>query len=98
MSDEQGLTSARDSSGATDRATPAMPQFALNPVGRDFAMGDIHGCFTELQRGLDAIGFDAGTDRLFSVGDLVYGNSIGFMRPDRQSCAAASHIAAAFVM
>ena len=54
-----------------DRTAPAMPRFAQNTVGRDFAVGDIHGCFTELQRGLDAIGFDPTADRLFSVGDLV---------------------------
>jgi len=64
-------TSADDSAGAVDRAAPALLRFAQNTVGRDFAVGDIHGCFTELQRGLDAIGFDARTDRLFSVGDLV---------------------------
>jgi serine/threonine protein phosphatase 1 len=40
-------------------------------MGRDIAVGDIHGCFTELQRGLDAIGFDVSRDRLISVGDLV---------------------------
>ncbi len=45
--------------------------FATNTVGRDFAVGDIHGCFSALQAGLDAIGFDPRVDRLFSVGDLV---------------------------
>ena len=69
MSDEQALTSAHASAGAADRPAPALLRFAQNTVGRDFAVGDIHGCFTELQRGLDTIGFDAGTDRLFSVGD-----------------------------
>ena len=39
--------------------------------GRDFAVGDIHGCFSHLRRSLEAIGFDASVDRLFSVGDLV---------------------------
>ncbi len=34
-------------------------------------MGDIHGCFSHLSRSLEAIGFDASADRLFSVGDLV---------------------------
>ncbi len=34
-------------------------------------MGDIHGCFSRLSRSLEAIGFDATVDRLFSVGDLV---------------------------
>ena len=70
MSDGHAMGNA-DGCAATDGAAPAMPRFAQNPVGRDFAVGDIHGCFTELQRGLDAIGFDPSTDRLFSVGDLV---------------------------
>ena len=42
-----------------------------NGAGRDFAVGDIHGCFSHLSRSLEAIGFDASVDRLFSVGDLV---------------------------
>jgi len=47
------------------------PRFACNAVGRDFAVGDIHGCFSHLRRSLEAIGFDASVDRLFSVGDLI---------------------------
>lgn len=46
-------------------------RFARNTAGRDFAVGDVHGCFTKLQEALDAIGFDPLRDRLFSVGDLV---------------------------
>lgn len=49
----------------------SIPRFALNTHGRDFAVGDIHGAFDALQRALEAIGFDARKDRLFSVGDLV---------------------------
>ncbi|RKS28513.1 serine/threonine protein phosphatase 1 [Pseudomonas sp. WPR_5_2] len=45
--------------------------FAANTVGRDFAVGDIHGHFTRLQAALDAAGFDTAVDRLFSVGDLI---------------------------
>lgn len=45
--------------------------FAQNVAGRDFIVGDIHGCFTRLQAHLDRIGFDSACDRLFSVGDLV---------------------------
>ena len=44
---------------------------ARNFKGRDFAVGDIHGCFDGLRQALDEIGFDPGADRLFSVGDLV---------------------------
>lgn len=46
-------------------------RFKRNTVGRDFAVGDIHGHFTRLQAALDAAGFDPSRDRLFSVGDLV---------------------------
>ena len=46
-------------------------RFHKNEVGRDFIVGDIHGCFTRLDARLQAIGFDPATDRLFSVGDLV---------------------------
>jgi len=45
--------------------------FERNTAGRDFAVGDIHGCFSRLQKALDAAGFDLHHDRLFSVGDLV---------------------------
>ena len=48
-----------------------LPHFARNVAGRDFAVGDIHGCFSHLSRSLDTIGFEASVDRLFSVGDLV---------------------------
>lgn len=51
--------------------TVLIKRFPINTVGRDFAVGDIHGHFTLLQRALDAAGFDPATDRLFSVGDLV---------------------------
>lgn len=50
---------------------PLIKRFPVNPAGRDFAVGDIHGHFTRLQQALDAIGFDPAVDRLFSVGDLV---------------------------
>lgn len=45
--------------------------FQLNTAGRDFVVGDIHGCFSKLERKLLEIGFDEQKDRLFSVGDLV---------------------------
>ncbi|CAM4379067.1 metallophosphoesterase [Kerstersia similis] len=45
--------------------------FSINPVGRDFAVGDIHGCYSKLDAALRRIGFDTGRDRLFAVGDLV---------------------------
>lgn len=45
--------------------------FPINRQGRDFAVGDIHGCFTRLQKALKCVSFNPKTDRLFSVGDLV---------------------------
>lgn len=45
--------------------------FGPNTVGRDYAVGDIHGCFYKLSDKLDEIGFNPEKDRLFSVGDLV---------------------------
>ena len=45
--------------------------FERNNLGRDLAVGDIHGQFTRLKAALTEIGFDPGVDRLFSVGDLV---------------------------
>jgi serine/threonine protein phosphatase 1 len=45
--------------------------FSRNLTGRDFAVGDIHGYFSELQQALDKIEFDTTVDRLFSVGDLI---------------------------
>lgn len=48
-----------------------LTRFPKNEQGRDFAVGDIHGCFNRLQTVLDEMGFDPAKDRLFSVGDLV---------------------------
>lgn len=48
-----------------------LARFGVNKQGRDFAVGDIHGCFSLLQQALDSFGFVPSRDRLFSVGDLV---------------------------
>ena len=45
--------------------------YQTNALGRDFAVGDIHGSFSALQTALDTIEFNSEVDRLFSVGDLV---------------------------
>ena len=50
---------------------PQLVHFSINTQGRDFAVGDIHGCFTVLQQALNHINFNPAKDRLFSVGDLV---------------------------
>lgn len=46
-------------------------RFQLNRAGRDFAVGDIHGMYSLLEKKLAQIEFDPACDRLFSVGDLV---------------------------
>lgn len=48
-----------------------LAHFPQNLSGRDFVVGDIHGCFTQLEQALVAVGFERDTDRLFAVGDLV---------------------------
>lgn len=45
--------------------------FKLNPKGKDYVVGDIHGEFQDLVNKLREIGFDTKKDRLFSVGDLT---------------------------
>lgn len=48
-----------------------LQHYRLNKAGRDFFVGDIHGCFKLLQLKLDEVSFNPKTDRLFSVGDLI---------------------------
>ena len=45
--------------------------FERNLQGNDYAVGDIHGMFTVLEKNLEVINFNPSVDRLFSVGDLV---------------------------
>ncbi|RQH00200.1 metallophosphoesterase [Paraburkholderia dinghuensis] len=49
----------------------AVCRYALNSHGRDFVVGDVHGCFSLLDAELAGRGFDLERDRLFSVGDLI---------------------------
>lgn len=42
-----------------------------NDVGRDFFVGDLHGCFALLNHHLSLVDFDKKVDRLISVGDLA---------------------------
>ena len=52
--------------------TPRVRRLPANDRGRDFVIGDLHGCLGDLQEKLRAARFDpAAGDRLFSVGDLV---------------------------
>lgn len=45
--------------------------FKPNTAGRDFVVGDLHGCYKLLLAALKHVEFDENVDRLFSVGDLV---------------------------
>jgi serine/threonine protein phosphatase 1 len=48
-----------------------LKRFEINPKGRDFVVGDIHGMFSHLRALLAGVNFDGTQDRLFSVGDLI---------------------------
>ncbi|MBU2773296.1 hypothetical protein HMI48_05070 [Acidithiobacillus ferrooxidans] len=50
---------------------PLAIHHASNPEGRDFVVGDLHGCRAMLDTLLAHARFDLAKDRLFSVGDLV---------------------------
>lgn len=52
-----------------DRPFVVLP---ANTRGRDFCIGDLHGCLTMLMRLLEHVGFEPTRDRLFSVGDIVH--------------------------
>lgn len=52
-------------------ATPVIQRLPVNTVGRDFFIGDLHGCRAHLEVGLAAVRFRPEVDRLISVGDLI---------------------------
>ena len=56
---------------AVPGVSPRVSHFTVNQSGRDFVVGDVHGCFRTLERALAELAFDPGRDRLFGVGDLV---------------------------
>lgn len=45
--------------------------FETNTTGRDFIVGDLHGCFEDLLLAMKALNFNESIDRMFSVGDLI---------------------------
>lgn len=55
----------------TPVTVPEVVHHASNLDGRDFVVGDLHGCVDALRYLLREIEFDATRDRLFSVGDLI---------------------------
>lgn len=50
---------------------PFIKKIPANIDGRDFIVGDLHGCYQELMNLLDYVKFDPKIDRLFSTGDLI---------------------------
>ena len=55
----------------TSEVYPIVCRHAANTAGRDFVVGDLHGCVDALRYLLREIVFDPACDRLFSVGDLI---------------------------
>lgn len=52
--------------------TNKLKYLPANDKGRDFVVGDIHGCFDEVQYVLSkGVNFDPSVDRLISVGNLI---------------------------
>src|SRR5688572_28889490 len=54
-----------------DRCAMITARLAANSHGRDFVVGDLHGCRKEFFDLLEQADFDKTRDRMFSVGDLV---------------------------
>lgn len=50
---------------------PSLKIVPPNEKGRDFVVGDLHGCYDKLMEKLHLVEFHTESDRLFSVGDLV---------------------------
>jgi serine/threonine protein phosphatase 1 len=46
-------------------------QLPQNTHGKDYVVGDLHGCFDLLEQLLEKVHFNTSSDRLFSVGDLI---------------------------
>lgn len=42
-----------------------------NAAGREFVLGDVHGCFDTVEAALDELAYKPDWDRLFSLGDLI---------------------------
>ncbi|MBN3814237.1 metallophosphoesterase [Paraburkholderia sp. Ac-20347] len=68
-----GLRRGAEPGGApfAESSDPEVVRHDANRLGRDFVVGDLHGCVSALEQLLGEVEFDAGRDRLFSVGDLI---------------------------
>jgi serine/threonine protein phosphatase 1 len=51
--------------------TELIKHYGRNLKGKDYIIGDIHGCFSRVEKVLELIKFNSEVDRLFSVGDLI---------------------------
>lgn len=51
--------------------TTRVDQLPPNLLGRDFIIGDLHGCYDLLMAEMEKVNFNKTKDRLFSVGDLI---------------------------
>jgi serine/threonine protein phosphatase 1 len=51
--------------------TVTIRKLPANRQGKDYVVGDLHGCYDLLERLLIAVDFDKTHDRLFSVGDMI---------------------------
>lgn len=74
MQDDDSLCGRHNGKLSAYRVTDVFTAFRrlpANDVGRDFVVGDVHGCFDTLALLLEQVAFDPGCDRLLSVGDLV---------------------------
>jgi serine/threonine protein phosphatase 1 len=54
-----------------ERKPKMIKKLKNNTVGKDYFVGDIHGCYEQLMEALVKIKFNPDVDRLISVGDLV---------------------------
>ncbi len=55
----------------TARFDVPVTRVTRNGKGRDFVVGDVHGCFDLVLRAMDKVRFDQSGDRILSVGDLI---------------------------
>jgi serine/threonine protein phosphatase 1 len=53
-------------------ANPHIARLDANSKGRDFVIGDIHGCLEAVERLLEKSGFERNKDRLICTGDLTH--------------------------
>lgn len=51
---------------------PLKIELPANLLGKDYVVGDLHGCYRELKTLLKFVDFDIEKDRLFCVGDLIH--------------------------